>query len=490
MNRKNIFRGLALALVVGGASCKKYDFGDFNVNPSPVVNSRASTAELFTNVMVATGYGNATNSEELGYFVQYFMNINYPNLALYQTTNLGWNGYYTGMLMDCQTIIDLNNGADASNPKVSDNGSKNNQLATARILKAYFFSLVTDKWGNVPYSQALSLNIAPTYDLQSNIYPALITELKEAEAQFDNGATVKGDILLNGNIGRWKKFANSLRMVLAMRMAVTNPTLARTEFVAAIQDADGYIQTNADNVFYQPLVNINFSSFWFQQYRNRDEVGMSSTFINALRTNNDRRLAVFSRVNNAGQYVGIPYGRSAAFLNTWKASNDYSRLGAAITAFDCKANIITASQMLLTRAEAEIRGWIGSPTDAAASYRAAIRASWEQWNVTFTQAELDAYTNGANVIPSQSVTDMIAKIGTQKWIALYPNGHEAWSEWRRLASPVLTPAQDAINDSRQIPRRYAYPLNEPQLNAAAYNAAIGLLPAGDTHDGRVWWDRQ
>ncbi|TAF91648.1 MAG: SusD/RagB family nutrient-binding outer membrane lipoprotein, partial [Bacteroidetes bacterium] len=352
MNRKNIFKGLALALVVGGASCKKYDFGDFNVNPSPVVNSRASTAELFTNVMVATGYGNATNSEELGYFVQYFMNINYPNLALYQTTNLGWNGYYTGMLMDCQTIIDLNNGADASNPKVSDNGSKNNQLATARILKAYFFSLVTDKWGNVPYSQALSLNIAPTYDLQSNIYPALITELKEAEAQFDNGATVKGDILLNGNIGRWKKFANSLRMVLAMRMAVTNPTLARTEFVAAIQDADGYIQTNADNVFYQPLVNINFSSFWFQQYRNRDEVGMSSTFINALRTNNDRRLAVFSRVNNAGQYVGIPYGRSAAFLNTWKASNDYSRLGAAITAFDCKANIITASQMLLTRAEA------------------------------------------------------------------------------------------------------------------------------------------
>jgi len=490
MQTKNLIAATIAFASIAIASCKKTDFGDYNINPSPVVSSFPNTAELFTNACISAGYGLATNGDETGFYVQYFMNVNYPNNALYQTTNLGWNGYYAGPLMDLQRIIELNTSSDASNPKVTSNGSAANQLAAARILKAYYYSLVTDKWGNVPYKAALKLDINPAYDLQQNIYPDLIKELKEAEAQFDGGTPMKGDILGNGSIAKWKKFANSLRMVLAMRMVKADATQAKAEFLSAYNDADGYIATNADNFFYQPLSNLNYSSYWYLQYRNRDEVGMSSTFIDWLRVNNDKRINIYANRNANNNFVGIPYGRSASFLSNWKNSNDYSRIGAAITAFDCKANLITASQMLLTKAEAEIRGFIGTPSDAGVSMKAAIKASWDQWGVIYTQTELDNYASGANTAPSLVVNDMIAKIGLQKWVALYPNGHEAWSEWRRLGSPALTPAVDAINDTRTIPRRYAYPLNEPQLNGVSYNAANALLaPLGDVHNNKVWWDK-
>jgi len=139
--------------------------------------------------------------------------------------------------------------------------------------------------------------------------------------------------------------------------------------------------------------------------------------------------------------------------------------------------------MLLTRAEAAQRGWTSE--DATTLYNSAIRASFEQWGVY----DATAY---ATYIASSGVSlaggNALQKIGTQKWIALYPNGYEAWAEWRRTGYPALTPTPYAVNVSKQIPRRYGYPTSEQTLNKANYDAAVARLSGGDTHDARVWWD--
>ena len=133
------------------------------------------------------------------------------------------------------------------------NGSNANQIAIARILKAYFFQFITDRWGDVPYSQALkgSENFSPAFDKQQDIYKDLFKEWKEAAAQFDGGNTVVGDILLNGNAARWKKFANSLRLIAALRISKADPVKGKAEFNAAM--TDGVLTSNADNVQYKFL---------------------------------------------------------------------------------------------------------------------------------------------------------------------------------------------------------------------------------------------
>jgi Starch-binding associating with outer membrane len=503
--RKICAAGVIASLALAVTSCKKLDFGEeYNVNPAPNVSSFANTAQLLTNVMLNAGGGLTISAQEQGYYVQWLMQSQYPENANYTTTNVGWAGYYSGPLMDCQTIINYNTGATAADAKVTVNGSNANQIAIARILKAWFFSIVTDRWGDVPYSSALALNFNPTYDKQNAIYTELFKELKAGAAQFDGGAAVKGDILFNGDAAKWKRFANSLRMVLALRLSKANPTQGRAEFALAYNDAAGWVNSNDKNISYTYLNNTNFRSPWNANFETRDDWGVSDVFVNWLNGNNDKRLAIFAQPNAQGQYKGIPYGYNRDQLIGWTAAgNDYSRMGTKIIGYTLNANvrtlisyapspgyIFTASQMWLTVAEANALGWVGAASDVATSYRNGVQASWDQWGVTYTPAELTAYLAGANInVVGVTGNDLLKAIALQKWVSLYPNGLEGWSEWRRTNFPVLTPSAAAMNDSKKIPIRNAYPVNEPTLNGANYNAQVGSMTGGDTHDTPVWWDK-
>src|SRR5206468_5127000 len=130
----------------------------------------------------------------------------------YQTPSINWDGAYAGRLEDLQNIINYN----TSNPgKAYGSGDNANQIAIARILKAYNYWMLTDCYGDLPYFDALKGNGIIKYDAQSAIYPDLIKELKEAVAQFITPTVIlKGDILFGGDISKWKKFANSLRLLI------------------------------------------------------------------------------------------------------------------------------------------------------------------------------------------------------------------------------------------------------------------------------------
>ncbi|AQG78082.1 SusD/RagB family nutrient-binding outer membrane lipoprotein [Spirosoma montaniterrae] len=493
MNFKHKFLSISLFTGLGlMAGCS--DFGDMNVNPNaattPVTSALLTAAMTGIPPTTPTGAllegiaGRLTAlAVEPRLFVQYWSESQYPENSQYATTFADWNRYYAVTLQDLQTIIDYNTNADTKT-YVAQFGSNNNQLAVARILKAYLFSVVTDRWGDVPYVNALKQTTAVPYDPQQAIYADLFKELREASAQFDNGRAFQGDILFNGNQARWKKFANSLRMILAMRLTKVDPATARTEFLAAYNDAAGYISTNADNATIQ-FTDVN-------QFRNpdnalfdgRSDYGVSDVLVNKLKALSDPRLPAYAAPTDNGDYLGLPYGLTRELLIAYTNDNEFSLPSAKVLAKTQPGYIITAAQMLLAKAEAAARGWISA--DARTAYNDAIRASWEQWGV-FDATKYAAYIASPAVLPTTG--DILAKIGDQRWLALYPNGQEAWSEWRRTGFPDLKPTPYAVNESKQIPRRYAYPNSEPTLNAAAYTEAVGRLQNGDKTNARVWWDK-
>ena len=469
-------------------ACKKFDFGDININPDPNAKTDASTAELFTNITRQIA-GDLTISDATpGLFVQYFTETQYPGSSLYTLSRSEWSAYYSGPLKDAQEIIDINSGEKAST--ATANGSANNQIAIARIMKAYLFSVVTDRWGDVPYFGALkgSLNASPKYDKQQEIYNDLFKELKEAMGQFDAGAAVKGELLFQGDAVKWKRFANSLRMRLAIRLTEADAAKARTEYLAAYNDAAGWIDNNSKNATFAFPDNRNFRNPWAAKVDQRDDLGMSNVFIDSLKSYSDPRITKYATPTNTGTYIGAPYGWNQGDIQTWASSNQYSRIGTAITAQNAPGYMITASEMLLIKAEAALRGWLPS-TDLVTSYNDAIRASLEQWGV-FNATAYATYIADPKVVIT-ATTDLATgkrRIGLQKWFSLYPNGQEAWSEWRRLNEPKLTPARDA-QSGRRIPLRNGYPGSEPTLNGANYNAQVGSMGGGDTPDVPVWWDK-
>nr|MBC7612505.1 SusD/RagB family nutrient-binding outer membrane lipoprotein [Pseudopedobacter sp.] len=470
------------------ASCSS-DFGDLNTSPNgakvPV------TSALLTNgIVVISSSATFTGREFLTnpmLYVQYFSQTQYPDESQYSLAAANWGPYYSGVLEDFQKIIDVNKDP-ATKDFAANSGSTNNQIAVARILKAYVYGRVTDILGDIPYSEALQGNPSPKYDTQESIYKDLIKELTEAVAQFDNGATVKGDILFNGSNAKWQKFANSLRMSFALRLSKQYPgasEYAATQFKAALNDSHGYVSTNADNVYYTHLEDNNFRNPFATLFDGRADYAPSAFFINKLKDFNDPRLPVYATPITNGSYKGIPYGLKRDVLLQWELDNpEWSLMGKALQTKTAKNYIISANMMLLARAEAAQKGWT---TEVAATlYNDAVKAGWEQYGVF----DATAYATYITDPKTAFATNPLTQIGIQRWIGFYPNnGFEAWAAWRRTGVPALTPSAYAVNESKQIVRRYLYPSNEFTLNGDNLQQAI-TRQGPDKDNTRVWWDKQ
>jgi hypothetical protein len=273
--------------------------------------------------------------------------------------------------------------------------------------------------------------------------------------------------LFDGNIGKWKKYANSLWALTALNLAKVNPTLASTEFKAAI--AAGVIENNADNAILE-YPGGKFPNPFYNYYNitQRKDYAVSKTFTD--RTGSDPRRTAY-----ASSQTGFPYGltrdQAVAFANAnssyagnWEASSPVVIIGAA--------------NLWLARAEAAQRGW--TTEDKITTYTTGVQRSMEQWGV-YSASALTTY------IASNPPTDLAA-IATQEWISWYPSGMEGWNTWRRTGAPSLTPA----SGQAAIPRRFPYGPNEYNLNLANVNAAAGRYTTGgvpDSQFARVWWDQ-
>ncbi len=465
------------------AGCNNFD--ELNTNPNnPLL---PNTASLLTGAERTVG----TINSQVGpggfnivpaLYVQQFGDVTYIEDSRYKTINFSYNGLYSGPLVNLQQIITQNTDPN-TRAAVAAYGSNNNQIAIARILKAYIFQYITDRWGDVPYSEALKgdENFSPKFDRQQDIYNDLFKEWREAAAQFDNGTRVQGDILLNGDVARWKKFANTLRMIAALRISKADPAKGRTEFNAAV--ADGVLTSNADNVQYRYLSDANNENPLYSNYvrQNRKDFAVSNTFVDYLKSVNDPRLPFIAAPNQTGQYVGVPY---AVFPSPGEASL-FSLAAPTVSAQNAPVNIMTYGQVLFAQAEAAKLGW--TTGNAKTLYESAVRASLQQWmGSSFTEAAYTSYIAQPNVAYNDARA--IEQIATQRWIHLFFQGTEAWNSWRRTGFPVLRPAATTLNGGTAIPRRLAYPTTEPTLNATNYQAVITSQGADDQYT-RVWWDK-
>jgi hypothetical protein len=485
MNTRRIL--LATLMVTGilaYQSCKKIEnFGNMNINPNGT--PEPNTAALLTQVLSGVGsnlvWDQGSISTVSGLYTQYFSETQYTEASRYAKQTFNFDGYYTGALYDLQKIIDYNSDAATAPKSAALFGSNANQIAIARILKAYYFYFITSSFGDVPYSTALKITGNNAYDPQQTILVGLIKELKEAADQFDNGVAVKGDIMFSGHNARWRKFANSIRMLIALQMAKKDAATGKTEFLAALNHAAGYIAANGDNAtIVYPGGVYNHPGYQYYNITQRADYAVAKTLIDSLTSKNDPRVTAY-----ASSTVGFPYGldRDDA-VNFANANTNYARvLAPAYRQASSPIVVIGAANITLARAEAAFRGWTTETT--AALYASGIQQSWEQWGV-YNAVTFATYVAQPSVALTAG-TEM-QKLGTQQWIAWYPNGWQAFNVYRRTGYPVLTPAPGTTTG---IPRRFPYGPNEYNLNPANVTAAAALYTVGgvpDSQNGKVWFD--
>ncbi|MBD3616380.1 MAG: SusD/RagB family nutrient-binding outer membrane lipoprotein [Gracilimonas sp.] len=481
---------LVLVMLLTGLFIGCEDFGSVNVDPNNP--SQVRTELLLTNAQ-------RSMSDKVGavmgtIWVQYITETQYTEAQEYRSVNADFNGWYTGPLQDLQTIIDLNSNAETA-ADVLSGGSNANQIAVARILKAYFLQMITDRWGMVPYSEALKgrENLQPAYDLQEDIYTDIITQLKEAADQIDLGsAAVNGDILFEGDMQKWIEFANSLRARAALRLSETTGaslTLAENEFADAI--SDGVI---TEDVLYPYLASADNENPWYTRFRTRTDYAISETMADYMKGISDSRILVFANpapnysdndgVVEFNEIIGMPFAENAGDTPNAEISFPGAAIGAGgpgVGIQDAGLPIITVAEMELAQAEAVERGWIAGVAED--HYYAGIEASWNQWGV-YEATDFANYIAQAGV--AYDTNNWEELVGSQKWIALFPNGYEAWSEWRRTGFPVLTPNPWGVLN--QIPLRFTYPSSEVSNNTENYNAAVSTQ-GPDEPLTPVWWDQ-
>jgi hypothetical protein len=486
--RMSLFRVSAIAIVIVTLTAGCDDFGNLNVDPNNP--SVVRTELLLTSAQ-------RSMSDVIGAFtgvlyVQYLAETQYTEDSQYQSTTFDFNAWYTGPLQDLQTIIDLNTDDETRSDALSG-GSNNNQIAVARILKVYFFQMMTDRWGMIPYTAALqgNANLSPAYDTQEAIYLDMINELKEAVSQMDGGPGVRGDILFSGDMQRWARFANSLRMRVAIRLSDVAPTVAAAEFSNAYNA--GII---TEDVMYPYLAEASNENPWYTRFRTRTDYAISDVMTDAMIPLEDYRITRYANpaadlddgdgITTFAEIEGMPYGaRNAGEIPNAAISFPGSAIGAGgpgVGEQNANLPIITLAELHFSLSEAVERGWVTG--NAQQFYNDGIEASWRQWDV-YDDANLSSYMAQAEVVYSSA--QWREKIGFQKWIALFPLGYEAWAEWRRLGEPNLDPHPFALNNSGLIPVRHAYPTTEAQLNKSNYDSAISSQ-GPDTGDTRLWWD--
>ncbi|WPP53252.1 SusD/RagB family nutrient-binding outer membrane lipoprotein [Catalinimonas niigatensis] len=415
-------------------------------------------------------------------YMQYWTSTLYTDVDRYVTIEGDFTPVYYKGLRDLQQVINLNTDPETA-AQAAFSGPNQNQIAVSRILKAYAFHNLTDIWGDIPYSQTLlgSENVTPLYDSQEQIYEELLQELDEAHAQIEEGAgDIEGDLIYGGDMTQWKLFAQSLRLRLGMRLTEVKPELGQAVVTDALQK--GVFTSNEQNATFTYNEQVPFVNPWYAEFHLETiTLAVSNTMIDKLIELEDPRLPYFANeAEDLGEYIGMPYGVNAATAGSIK-NEEVSLPADAITTPTYPAMLQTYSEVLFLRAEAAARAWTGE--DAEQLYEQAIAASFEQWGVN--DADLAAYLAQEDV--AFDASNYKASIGNQKWLALYMQGMEAWSEWRRLDYPALLPAPDAAA-GRDIPRRRGYPLTEISLNKKNYDEAIARQ-GPDLMSTRVWWDK-
>jgi len=514
--RKHILSAslVAASLVAGLTACDNDKLTAVNANPN--APEQVESSSLFTNATIGALSrirGSSFEHGLSGLWAQHYAEIQYAeadlNLPRNSTTEAHWVGFYTGPLQDYNQIL----LQSASQPYL---------VAPTLVMRAFTVETMTDFWGDIPFSEAGqgSANFTPKYDTQASIYDSLFASLSRAtdliasvpaervdlEPRYNDADPVYGlgDESAAEEMAQWVKLANSLHARAALRISQADAGKSKTELLKAL--AGPVFESNDDNAFVPwpgGVLSNPLCLNWADSPScggTRDDQRISERFIDTLKVTQDPRLEKYALPTGASQqenptacditYRGFPNGHSSADVvnpcstKTPKDNfsfSDYSRPTLSIRLPGSPSYIMTYSELLFIKAEAAERGWIAG--SAAAFYTDAITASMEQWGVA--PAAIAAYLArpGVAYVPG---AQGLKQIAYEKWVSLFNLETEAYSEYRRLDYPVLTPGPEAVTST--IPTRLPYPDIENSLNAT--NLAAAQSSQGDTDiTGKVWWDK-
>ncbi|MBK0383839.1 SusD/RagB family nutrient-binding outer membrane lipoprotein [Pedobacter sp. SD-b] len=472
---------ILLIATLGLASCTK-DLSEINTNTNSPIDAQPSL--LFRKVLFDYGEQMSFEAFDAGNLLgQYFTMIDFNNFdrhALSEPLYAGnpWPFIYKN-LRDNEIVLQKS----INNPTFAV------YKGPALVMKAYMTAALTDLYGDVPYNEALkgkSQIFTPKYDKQEDIYQGADGILKNLEnaitamTAYTGTNKLDGDIVYNGNLQNWIKFANSLRIKYLMRISGKVNVAAQLQ---AIYTAGNYIGANANNAVFQ------FSATAPNNFRiTTTRIGdfslyiMSKTAEEILKNYNDPRLSLFYRptAGNASLYTGLINGPDAT-TNPVTVSN-YSLTGTIFreNGANLKYNYMTAWETNFFLAEAAQKGLITAVPKTL--YDLAVTQGFEYWNVTMPATYL---TTGPALFNPLS-SDALKLIITQKWIPNNLNGYEAWIEYRRTGFPLLKPVQASRNNGL-YPVRMPYPQEESTLNQANYKAAA-TATNNNSINTKVWWN--
>jgi hypothetical protein len=362
--------------------------------------------------------------------------------------------------------------------------------AAAMTFQMYILQITTDKWKAVPWSQALQGQAGitnPEYDEQAAVYDAIIANLEAASDIFASGADDdlgEGDILFGGDIAKWEKFCNSLRLRVAIRISNVDPAEAQAIFAAV--GGRPIMVDNDDNAFLWWPGAAPYKEPFQEDSETRDDHGMCNTLIDYLIQYNDPRLPVYAHPGYYDTINGVPIpvylGIAAGALDGTFDMKDISRIGAIYR--DDAAGFtpfMRVAEVYFILAEAAAKGWYNGMT-AQAAYEMGIKMSMYQNGLD--DAAYDAYV----AQPMIAWDGGMEKLYMQKWICLFKDGMEAWSECRRTDVPLMGPAEGSpYTGHNRPPFRYPYPTNEVNLNGVAITPFLSGI-VDDFWGQQMWWD--
>lgn len=516
---------IALVLLVAGmlTTCDSLsDFGDLNQDPT-----QANTVEpgmQFTTIQLGAAGSRYEmwranliySSAVVQHLVQtwwagntYGQNMGWLN-AFY---NVAYSGEGVAWRAQIKNVQDLIGNLEQ---RKADGESVDNLLAAARIMRVFVFHRVTDLYGDIPYSEGgkgfLEQNFAPAFDTQQSIYANMFTELEEAVNQFD-GSQPKfdsADLIYGGDIAQWQKFANSLRLRLALRLVKVDAGTAQQQAVNAVNAPGGVMTSNADIAMIQHQtgpstgpagVNTNGNSEVFSV----DDPFVSQTMVEWMNSSNDPRLGIYAETDTT-VFIGWPSGYGATTVQghpSWTVANssvdNYSRINDMLTDLDDPMFFQTYAEVEFMLAELAARNWTSD--NAETHYNAGVRAAMEYLSLydpdggaDIADADITDYLTNNPFNAGGTQDEQLEQINTQYWAATFLNGIEAYSNWRRSGYPDLEEAP--VDDPDPAPgsdtngefiRRFLYPENEGILNAENYQEVISRQ-GPNSLTTRVWWD--
>ena len=504
MKIKYIIAMLAVFTVVG--CTENFD----ELEKDPVALSANPAGQLTFTQLCMSGdgyYQHRTNLIYAGGFVQHYS-------GSWAVTNYGgkfnnseeyavalWRNVYAHEMKSVVDILDVT-GKDASAV---------NMNAVAKVMRVMIAQRLTDIYGDVPYSEAgLAFSkgiVTPKYDKQQDIYASFFKELDEAYNQLNVGKDlIKGDLFYKGDVSKWKKLANTMRLRAAMRISEVNPAEAEKQAKAAFQN--GVFESNTDNCIMQHLdfpfsddparLDYRGNGLSYGFIGNEQGDHFSSLLIDYLKNNGDPRLTMIATPKTSSSvvsgaalqpgetlYEGVKPG-----VFRWElpgGSNSASGIQSYLKLRTTPFLHVSYSESQLLLAEAAFRGWVSG--SAADYYKKGVEAGIKQLEIygaaPASQTSIDAYVNAKSLLAGTEKE----QIATQIWITYLFNSIEGYSNWRRTGYPHLIPITNSDSGTGgAVPTRLYYPNDEMQKNEKNYLDAVSRLGGKNDWLGKVWWD--